>query len=82
MGNYCKYPILLDISEIKCIHKQCVPGVPLPPRTPGYEANSIYNHTHTHTHTHTMVASLQMRLNLQANVAIWSQPQAWPHGYS
>ena len=34
-----------DVSEIKRMHKQCVPGVlsPLPLRTPGYEATAYTN---------------------------------------
>ena len=37
MEDYGYYTIFQDISEIKRMCKQCVPGVP--PQTPGYEAN-------------------------------------------
>ena len=40
--DYGKYPIFPDIWEIKRMRKQCLPGVPPPPRTPGYEANCHY----------------------------------------
>ena len=38
MEDYGKNPIFRDISGIKCMRKQCVPGVTSSSRTPGYEA--------------------------------------------